>query len=609
MTFSTFAQYLSQLESISSRLEITAVLAKLYQEFSPDERRLGSYLLLGGLVPEYESKEFQLSTKMILRALAKLRQHRLASSATQQTQANLFGEDDVSSHQAWVQQQFHSLGDLGAVAQSVVGEAQNGGSSGAVPSVEDVYASLLAIAQENGHGSQVMKLQLLVELLSNLDGASAKYVVRIILDKLRLGFSTMTILDALSWSVHGTKVDHVILEEAYQKQADIGHLAQVYLAASGTEERLAALANYSVTAGVPVVPQLCQRLASPQEVIAKLKEVYVEPKYDGLRTQIHIFPNPDSKEGERQVRVFTRSLEDVTAMFPEAVTVAQKIKANSVVLDGEAIGFDPKSGRLLSFQQTITRKRKHDVAATADKTPIKFFVYDVLSIDGHSQIDVPLRERKAKLRALFDDSPNLAQPEYIITKDPNELQRFHEQQLSLGLEGVVIKQVDSPYQSGRKGWYWVKLKELAGTRGKLTDTLDCVVMGYYFGQGKRTDFGVGAFLVGIQDGETIKTIAKIGTGLSDDQFRELKKRCDVLAVDQQPPNYEVPKGLLPVVWTRPELVVEIAADEITKSPIHTAGVALRFPRLVRFRDDKSIEQTTTREELIGIAGLSVESTT
>lgn len=586
MLFSTFAQFLFRLETIASRLEITAVLAELYRGLSTNERKVASYLLQGSLVPEYDSMEFQLSTKMIMRSLAMLRDSGES--------AGLFGETDFESslllRQEWVSSEFKKLGDLGLVAKEI--KKDTPGETTAT--IESVYGVLLEIANANGAGSQEKKVRLLTQLLKSLDATSAMYVVRIILGKLRLGFSTMTILDALSWSVHGSKVDHAVLEEAYQKQADIGHLAQVYLSADSDEERARALAGYCVTAGVPVVPQLCQRLATPAEVVEKLGSVYVEPKYDGLRAQIHIF--------DGQIRVFTRSLEDVSDMFPEVHEIAKKIKAKSVVLDGEAIGYDRETGRLLPFQQTITRKRKHDIALTAGKTPITFFVYDVLLIDGVSLIEVPLSQRKARLRELFEDSIELSQPEFIITSDPEELQAFHEHQLSLGLEGVVIKQVASPYQSGRKGWYWVKLKELAGTRGKLTDTIDCVVMGYYFGQGKRTEFGVGAFLVGVRDDESIKTIAKIGTGLSDEQFRELKRRCDVLETNAQPEEYVVTKSLVPAVWTVAGLVVEIAADEITQSPNHSSGVALRFPRLVRFRDDKAVKDSTTLEELKAIAG-------
>jgi len=208
---------------------------------------------------------------------------------------------------------------------------------------------------------------------------------------------------------------------------------------------------------------------------------------------------------------------------------------------------------------------------------------------------------------------------HIATSDPKEIQDFHGQQLGAGLEGVVMKQVDGVYQSGRKGWNWVKMKEAEGTMGKLSDTLDVVVLGYYRGKGKRTGFGVGAFLVGIRDdtgndegvstnlgsvstSDVLKTVSKIGTGLSDEQFAELKTKADALTTPQneQPSNYDVPKELFPDVWLQPGLVVEIAADEITQSPLHSAGLALRFPRLVKFRDDKSWQDATTLSELRAI---------
>jgi DNA ligase-1 len=194
---------------------------------------------------------------------------------------------------------------------------------------------------------------------------------------------------------------------------------------------------------------------------------------------------------------------------------------------------------------------------------------------------------------------------YIITNDPDELRTYHEHQLAEGLEGAVIKQLDSEYQSGRKGWNWVKIKEEEGTRGKLRDTLDCVVMGLYAGRGKRTEFGLGAFLVGVLDAEQrIKTIAKIGTGLSDEQFRELKKKTEPLMVESPPALYEVSKALVPDIWLQPSVVVEVAADEITRSPQHTAGVALRFPRLVRFREDKAWADVTTLAEVTQLSQLS-----
>jgi DNA ligase-1 len=228
-------------------------------------------------------------------------------------------------------------------------------------------------------------------------------------------------------------------------------------------------------------------------------------------------------------------------------------------------------------------------------------VFDMLELNGQSLLDEPLHERKERIAKLFSDSEVFFATPFMVTDNPEELRVFHRQTLGDGLEGIVVKQWASGYHSGRKGWTWVKMKEAEGSRGKLTDTVDCVVMGYYLGEGKRTEFGVGAFLAGVmgKDGR-IKTVTKVGTGLTDDQLRELVARGQKLQAPGPVANYDVPKALIPDVWLNPELVVEVAADEITQSPTHTAGVALRFPRLVRWRDDKKTEQITTVEELASI---------
>ena len=165
----------------------------------------------------------------------------------------------------------------------------------------------------------------------------------------------------------------------------------------------------------------------------------------------------------------------------------------------------------------------------------------------------------------------------------------------------MVKRANSRYVPGRTGWRWVKMKESEKAAAKLADTLDLVVMGYTRGRGKRATFGVGQFFAGVKDGGKIKTVTKVGTGLTDKQFKELSARLNKISVKEKPKNYEVDKTLEPDFWVTPELVVEIAADEITKSPNHTAGMALRFPRLIKFRDDKSADQITTLEELKELA--------
>lgn len=612
MEFIKFSEYLSRLETISKRLEITGVLAELYTELAAEavsdrtqsvdhtviesggneEVQQASYLLLGSLRPPYESLEFQMSSKMVMRSLAGWRSTRRPQDAAP---TDLFGTQDTSTDEAWVAEQFRTKGDLGLVAEEIGQVSLTAGHL----RIADVYARLETIAQLSGSGSQEQKAAQLTELLTQLDPLGAKYVCRIIIGKMRLGFSTMTVLDALSWSRHTDKRDHGALEDAYQKRADIGYLAKVYLAATTEKERTTALAQYTVVAGTPVVPQLCQRIGSPREVIEKMGSVYAEPKYDGLRAQIHIF----TVEGKKIVKVFTRSLEDVTHMFPEAVRATTELQIQSAVFDSEAIGFSPQTGKLLPFQETITRKRKHGIEEKTDTVPIRFYIFDLLYLNGESYIDKPLRERKVRLKDVIIQNEYLHLTWHLETSSPEELQKYHENELGDGLEGIVIKQPTSAYVGGRKGWHWVKLKELAGTRGKLVDTLDCIVLGYYPGQGKRTQFGIGAFLVGVRSGEDIVTVAKIGTGLTDDQFREIKQLCDPHKVAIKPKQYQIPKTLEPAAYIAPQVVVEIAADEVTRSPLHTAGLALRFPRMVRIRHDKSVDDASTIDEVKTLAAL------
>ncbi len=639
MQFSKFSNYLEKLENTPSRLEMMYQLANLFESLDDEEISQASYLMQGSLVPLYLSLEFQLSVKMVIRALARLElknddgesEELGKNKGSRDVESSLFEDIDPEFRELTLDSKIISItkdykksGDVGDVTKEIVTRFQliadkNGLSSQTDLSVLDVYEKLIEIALDNGSGSQDRKVDKLSKLLMDLDAVSSKFVARIVIGKLRLGFSAMTMLDALSWSVLVSKDHRNLLENAYQKRADVGELAKTYIKISRTLKKVSKdefpsklafelNSNYLVAAGTPVIPALCQRLNSSEEIIEKMGEVFAEPKYDGLRIHIHYSKNgfnilggagdKDASGNLINVKAFTRNLEDVTHMFPELKTVAETLKCDNCILDAEAIGYDNETGKLLPFQETITRKRKHLVAEQSKKVPIRFYVFDCLFLDNNSLLDEKLQSRKDLLRNVFEDNDTIRYTETLVIGDPKILKEFHELQLGSGLEGAVMKQRNSSYKSGRKGWQWVKIKEEEGTSGKLKDTLDLVVMGYYFGRGKRSQFGVGAFLGGVlNENQEVKTIAKIGTGLTDEQFKDLKKRIDLLETKEKPEIYEVDKLLVPDVWMLPELVVEIAADEITKSPSHTAGVALRFPRLIKFRDDKNWIDATTIAEL------------
>ena len=479
---------------------------------------------------------------------------------------------------------YKEKGDLGDVAAGLAKK-----SAGNL-SVNEVYDKLVAIAKDNGEGSQDRKIQSTAELLKNLDALSVRFVARVPVGRLRLGFSEKTVIDALRLAslAQGRGFSEKEIEDAYNIRPDIGYIAKLVKEGS--------LKSAKPEVGVPVVPMLAQRLNSVTEMIKKMGEVSVEPKFDGLRIFIH-FRKPNF------VKIFTRNMNSIpVSTFPELAEVSKSIHADEVVLDTEAIGVDEKRGMFLDFQKTIQRRRKHNIAKNASEIPLQFQVFDMLLIDGKSLINTPYIERRKLLEKVVVSEKLLRIDENTITNDPEIIKKLHQKYLKMGLEGVVVKKANGFYVSGRTGWNWVKMKEEEGQSGRLSDTVDCIVMGYSVGKGKRSDFGIGQFLVGVKDPSTtlrasFKTVTKVGTGLTDEQFRELNSRLKKLSTKEKPKEYEVHRDLTPDHWVIPSLVVELAADEITKSPKHTSGLALRFPRLVNFRDDKNPDQATTLSEL------------
>jgi DNA ligase-1 len=562
MLFKDLASYLEKLEKTSSRNEITVILAELFKKSDPSEIDKTVYLLSGRLAPNYKGINFAIAERMMFRVLARAYQ----------------------KDQKEVEALFKKVGDIGEVAQELAEGRKGKGNL----SVTEVYDEMMKAALAAGVASQDKKVEIMSQLLSRVDALSARFIARIPVGNLRLGFSDMTILDALSVMIKGDKSARKEIEAAFNVNVDIGMIAQKVKA-----KGLLALKNIDPVPGTPLRPSLCERLPSAEKILEKVgSPLAVEPKYDGFRSQVHIF----KENGEKKIMIFSRNLESTTAMFPDIVEAVKKINIESAILDGEAIGFDPKTDKFLPFQETIQRKRKHGVEEAAKNLPLKLFVFDILSKNGKSLLALPFTERR---KILVETIPaKLGKIEVTrqdVVSDPNIIRDLVKKYLSEGLEGAIVKKLDSEYKAGQRGYHWVKYKKT--TEAGVADTIDLVVMGVNKGQGKRAGFGVGAFLVGVRDGNRFKTVSKIGTGLTDEQWRELESRSRKLESKEKPKEYEVDKNLEPDLWCKPSLVVEILADEITKSPIHTAGLALRFPRLIKFRDDKNPDQATTLGEL------------
>lgn len=588
MLFSKLTEYFTQIESTTLRNEKTLILSQILKEAEQGEVDKLVYLALGGLRPAFDRLEFQMADKMILRALGK------------------------------TEKEYQEVGDIGELAQyarqpdnsenQIIRGSEN-------QSVREVYEKLEKIASASGAGSQERKVAGLAKLISEVNPEDAKYIVRIVSGRLRLGFSDKTVIDALSYFENGTKEFSDDLDKAYQKRPDVGYLARQVKELGVVE----AVRRTDVAIGTPIVPALAQRLKTPKEMIEKMGKVIVEKKFDGTRVQIHFSRvKRNEKEVQEQasmfeeekpkffVRTFTRNLDESSEMFPELAAISEHINADEVILDCEAVGYDPKTLKLVPFQLTITRKRKHGIEEASSSVPLRFFVFDIMYKDGQSLIGLPLHERRKILAETIKEEKVLVVDDFIETDDPDVLREYHKTQLAAGLEGALVKQIDGQYMPGRTGFNWVKFKESEDSRAKLSDTIDCVIMGYYKGLGKRSGFELGAFLVGIKSGEKILTLAKVGTGISDEQFVELGERLKKYKIEStkcKEFGYEVPKILEPDVWVEPKVMVEVAADEITVSPTHSAGYALRFPRMVKFRDDKSSEQATTLQEVKTMFGI------
>jgi DNA ligase-1 len=561
--FVELATNLDRLEATSSRNELVRILSEVYGGCSVDELEPVTYLIQGRLAPFFEPVEIGLGERMLITAIA--------------TAYGIPKEDVTRLNR--------EAGDLGLTAQRLAPKTKRKS-----PSVVEVHQRLSRVAAAGGAGSQQEKLDGFTSLLRDLDSSSAKHLVRMTLGKMRLGIGDPTVLDALSFAKKGDRSLRPVLEAAYNRTSDLGLVARTLWDAGET-----GLDALKVRAGHPLRPQLAERLPNPEAVIKKLGTVGVQPKYDGLRVQIH-------KNGE-EVRIFSRNLESMTEMFPELVAAAAALEVESVILDGEAIAYNPESEEYVPFQETTARRRKEGIEEFADRVPLRAFIFDTMFRDGSDLTPLPYQRRFEIVVELLRDSDTLVPAPLTRTDSAEVLTRELLDFISRGLEGVVAKRLDSPYQAGARNFNWVKLKR--NTSGQLNDTIDVVLLGYYRGKGKRAEFGAGALLAGVydRDKDEFGTITKLGTGLSDQGWREMHQRLASLEVAEKPAR--VNSVLVPDAWLEPAIVVEVLADEITPSPRHTAGMsgdqpgfALRFPRIVSLRTaDKKPEDATSVAEI------------
>ncbi|MCP4649447.1 MAG: ATP-dependent DNA ligase [PVC group bacterium] len=565
MKFRKLVLYFERLEATTKRLEMIDILAELFKSIdNQDEIDKVIYLCQGQLLPSFKNIEFGMSDKLI---------HKVIVEATGDTSEKILD-------------MFQKMGDYGEVAQQLCEGKKE------VPTLTQVYKLLAEVATVSGSGAVAKKVGILAKLLNDVSALEAKYVVRIILGRLRLGVGDPTVLDSLSLAYTGDKSLRKKLERAYNLCSDLGLVAKILF-----QEGIKEIENFKIIVGCPIRVALAARLKNPKEIIEKIGKCAVESKYDGFRAQVH-------KDGNK-INIYSRNLEDTTLMFPEIEkAVRENIKTKKVIFEGEAISYDPDTGECLPFQVTVQRKRKYNINEMQELYPLRIYIFDILYADGDLTRE-PYQTRRKIMSEVIKDGKVLKKAPFEVVDDAKRLSDIFEKAANAGLEGIVAKRLDGPYRAGGRDFNWIKLKR--SYENNLTDTIDCVLVGYFVGKGARAALGIGSLLGCVYDkkNDSFKTIAKIGSGVTEAEWIRIKAMMDKLKTKTSPVRLE--SQIVPDVWVNPKLVVEVQADEITKSPVHTcgktenesAGFALRFPRMVRFvRDDKNPEDATSVDEIL-----------
>jgi len=600
MRFKVLAEFFDRIEKVSSRLKMTDLLAELFEEADVDEISRVVYLCQGQLAPAYEDIEVGMGERFAEEAIAK---------------ATGYSKEDVKN-------EFKKRGDLGLVAEELLGKRKQRSLFSSELTMEKVFRNLLKIAGSEGRGSQDLKIKLLAELLNSASPLESRYLIRIPLGSLRLGVGDPTMMDAFAVNLFkeaekdkklvkevekGLKEKkpekrreeferklrlrvRELIEARYNVHSDLGSIAEKL-----QRHSLAGLNRIEIRPGIPIRPTLAERLPTAEEIVKKLGKCAVEAKYDGFRLAVH-------KDGSK-VTIFSRKQENVTEMFPEIAEATRKqIKAGEAIFEGEALAFNEETQEYYPFQVTIQRKRKYDVGKMAKEFPLTLFAFDVVFVNGKNLMGLPFRERRQRLKKLIGAGKTIVLTDSIVTDSAKEIERFFNESVEKGLEGIIAKDLNAVYIAGARKFSWIKLKR--SYRGELNDTIDAVIIGFFKGRGKRTQFGLGGLLTAVYDEkeDLFKSVAKIGTGMSEEMLAGLFKKLSKIKTEKKP--VRVLSELKPDVWVQPKYVIEVNADEITKSPVHTAGkkkgkpgLALRFPRMVKLRQDKKPEQATTVKEI------------
>ncbi|MGC8816763.1 MAG: ATP-dependent DNA ligase [Candidatus Hadarchaeum sp.] len=556
MEYLKLAEVFERLEKTPSYLEKNAIIAELLRQTPAEEIERVVLLLLGRTTPAYVSQESGVGLAQLKKAVSNASGYSLSE----------------------VERLMLEIGDLGEVARRLMEKKKQVTLFTERLTVKRVFEGIRRLPEITGEGSVDRKILAISELLTSSQPLEAKFIIRTVLGDLRIGVAEGRLRDAIATAFN---VDPEEVEHAYMLTTDYSLVARA--AAEGGAKGLRRL---GVIVGHPVNPMLAQRAEDIQEILERMKgKAAFEIKLDGIRIQVH-------KDVER-IYLFTRRMENYTDMFPDLLPPLLKaLKPSRVIVDGELVALDKKTGKPMPFQEVLKRRRKYGVEKSAEAIPVEYNIFDVLLVENRMMLDEPYTKRREMLEKIVEEVEGRVRlVEQRILSDAKEIQEFCDYAIRIGHEGLVAKDLQSTYRAGRREFLWLKLKP-------TLETLDLVVVGGLFGKGKRA--GVfGSYVLAARDSETgrFKTVTKCGSGYTDEDLVELTKMFKKLQIKE--PHEDVEIEIDCDAYFRPEVVFEVAYEEIQVSPEekHTSGMGLRFPRFLRVREDRRPEEATTVQEI------------
>ena len=578
MEYSHLVELYEKLESTTKRLEKTKILADFLKDCNAKDIDKILLLIQGLVFPKYDDRKIGIASKLIVKSL--------------NTATGLTIEE--------IEKSWKKTGDLGQSANDLIAKKKQHTLFSQDLSVAKVFQNIQKLASIEGEGSVDMKLKMIAELMTSAKPKESKYIVRILLEDLRVGLGEGTIRDAIAWAYYEEKYGMIDIENAtnlFGKETELVKIReQVQKAYNVTneyseiariikEDGLEVLKKLELNPLMPVKVMLAQKVKDMTEGLEKVgKPAALEYKYDGFRMLI-------GKKGN-EIIIHTRRLENVTKQFPEVVELIRKnVLAESCVIDGEAVGYDPKTTKYVPFQNISQRiKRKYDIEKLAKEIPVELNIFDVLYFNGKSTINEPYTERRKILEKIIKQKLlNIRLSEQMVTDKEIEGEKFYKKSLGAGNEGIMLKTLNAPYQPGSRVGFMVKLKP-------IMETLDLVIVAAEWGEGKRSGW-LSSFTVAVYDEDTNEylEIGKFGTGVKEksDEGTSFEQLTELLK-----PHFLRESGREVII--KPEIVLEISFEEIQKSPSYSSGYALRFPRLVRLREDRRPNEASTLSQVEGM---------